>query len=378
MALTLRDVSQLPKIQKFRLMAGEGGMDHVVTSAGIADYEFVPELGIDLSRSFEPDSLVISSLLFAKDDPCLIIRAMETLRSCGAAALAYKPVLFRELPHDALEFATKMGFPVFLIPEDLWFEDIIFEIMDAVRRDDGRHLSENNIRSMIDDTSQMSQDIALRARKGISLKLAAYCASAYIRQNDVDPARALRAFYVSKHLRDKILLAPYDGGIFVITTSKRPDPQSHRLMVEEAVNALAIPSDPATIPMSDIHLAQDFGKIFRESYHTWLAGAASGRRILNYTDSGIYRFLIPLSSEEPLRNFSDSLLDGVDSYEETISSYVRNGGDISATAIDLKVHPNTVRYRLARIKELTGDPDQTDHQLFRDLFIAYSVREINK
>jgi DNA-binding PucR family transcriptional regulator len=137
-------------------------------------------------------------------------------------------------------------------------------------------------------------------------------------------------------------------------------------------------TDPETCPMSDVHQSKDFGSIFRESYHTWLAGAASGRIIRNYTDSDIYRFLIPLSEDPHLLSFSRTILSGLEGYEDTIASYIRNGGDILASSIDLKVHANTVRYRLARIKELTGDPDQTDHQLFRDLFIAYSVREINK
>ncbi|MBQ1471760.1 MAG: helix-turn-helix domain-containing protein, partial [Eubacterium sp.] len=48
------------------------------------------------------------------------------------------------------------------------------------------------------------------------------------------------------------------------------------------------------------------------------------------------------------------------------------GGDI-LTAAALHCHANTVRYRLARMKELLGSPDRTDHELFRDLAVAYMV-----
>jgi hypothetical protein len=39
---------------------------------------------------------------------------------------------------------------------------------------------------------------------------------------------------------------------------------------------------------------------------------------------------------------------------ETISSYFQQGSSIEATARDLFVHPNTVRYRLRQVSELTG------------------------
>ena len=49
----------------------------------------------------------------------------------------------------------------------------------------------------------------------------------------------------------------------------------------------------------------------------------------------------------PLRRAGNALL-------ETAESYLRNGRVIEATARELFVHANTVRYRLARIAELVG------------------------
>lgn len=39
---------------------------------------------------------------------------------------------------------------------------------------------------------------------------------------------------------------------------------------------------------------------------------------------------------------------------QTVASYLERGGALEATARDLYVHPNTVRYRLRRVTELTG------------------------
>src|SRR5699024_8140904 len=50
---------------------------------------------------------------------------------------------------------------------------------------------------------------------------------------------------------------------------------------------------------------------------------------------------------EPLRDAGSPLLD-------TLTTYLEHGTSLEATARLLFVHPNTVRYRLRRISELTG------------------------
>jgi DNA-binding PucR family transcriptional regulator len=50
---------------------------------------------------------------------------------------------------------------------------------------------------------------------------------------------------------------------------------------------------------------------------------------------------------EPLRDGGTALLD-------TVMTYLELGNSLEATARMLFVHPNTVRYRLRRITELTG------------------------
>jgi DNA-binding PucR family transcriptional regulator len=50
---------------------------------------------------------------------------------------------------------------------------------------------------------------------------------------------------------------------------------------------------------------------------------------------------------------------------ETLAAYIRNGFNQADTAIELKLHRNTLAYRRTRIEELTGvDLDNTDERFF--------------
>jgi sugar diacid utilization regulator len=94
-------------------------------------------------------------------------------------------------------------------------------------------------------------------------------------------------------------------------------------------------------------------------------------RILSFDDTGAYRLLLPAMSDDPAeleRFYSDTLAPLV-AYDEqygtelvlTLESFLANDGSMAATYKQLFTHRHTIRYRLERIKELTGlDVNSTD------------------
>ena len=49
---------------------------------------------------------------------------------------------------------------------------------------------------------------------------------------------------------------------------------------------------------------------------------------------------------------------------ETLEVYARNGYSIPDTAEEMQQHPNTIRYRLKKICELTSTEAEVNHALF--------------
>jgi sugar diacid utilization regulator len=91
---------------------------------------------------------------------------------------------------------------------------------------------------------------------------------------------------------------------------------------------------------------------------------AEGRTTLAFEDTGAYRLLLPAMSEDPaeLERFYQETLAPLAAYDEqyetelvkTVETYLDNDGNVAQTAASLFTHRHTVRYRLERVKELTG------------------------
>ena len=149
MAVTINDLLNLDALRDFKLVAGKKGLDRTVTGTEILDFEFMDEGLAYRERALRGSSLVLTSLLFAKDEPELILKAVKKLISQNVQAMAYKPVFFNDLPAEALAYADKMEFPILKFGHDEFFEDIIFSIRSLVERDDILGLTEPLIGEML-------------------------------------------------------------------------------------------------------------------------------------------------------------------------------------------------------------------------------------
>ncbi len=412
MALTVRDIMELPCGQKMTLLAGAGGLDRPVVTVEIADYEFDPDVGYDAAAEMDPDGFIITSFLFAKDDPELILRSVRQMSEIGMACIAFKRIIYEELPAEVIAFAEANNFPIFAMEKDLWFEKITFEIMYAVQFDDRVYLSEEKIDSMLSGSMNRSElDIIL---KGISLKLQRYVAAVYITGgglgNRLDTGRILRSFYSLKGFHSKGLLVPFGNGLFLITTSPQGDHKSHNVIRREAMELLGIEASAAvgmsdastgardastgardasagardtlgmmsgvTAGMSDVHEYTHLDQAFRESWHCCIASAVRGKPFEHFGKTGIYRMLLPALDHDETTAFATSLLQTLASSADlldTAQEYVASGGDVAKTAASIHCHQNTVRYRLNRIRQLTDLQDETDSELYLQLKTAIII-----
>jgi sugar diacid utilization regulator len=95
------------------------------------------------------------------------------------------------------------------------------------------------------------------------------------------------------------------------------------------------------------------------------------RPLLAFDDTGAYRLLLPAMSEDPaeLQRFYAETVEPLVTYDEqyatdllqTVEAFLEADGNVAGTAQRLFTHRHTIRYRLERVRELSGlDVGSTD------------------
>jgi sugar diacid utilization regulator len=108
----------------------------------------------------------------------------------------------------------------------------------------------------------------------------------------------------------------------------------------------------------------DYPVSLRHARHAASLGGDSSAEtgVVCFDDLGVYRLLALNNDPAELDHFIDQWLGVLLRYDATKSSdlvatlatYLRTGGSIAATAEELTIHRSTVKYRLQRMEELTG------------------------
>ena len=394
MALTIKDILQLQSLQGFQLISGHKGLSRYVTSAGILDYETCPDIDYPREAAFEKDSVVLSSLLFANGRPELILPAVEQLYSSGVSGFAYKTVIYSSLPEEVTRFSEEHDFPIFCFGKDTYFENIIFEVMNAVLSDDTNLLTESTIKKMIENDLSKSQVYFLS--KNVSLKFKEYAMGVYIKDSSgdlcADIDRYLKNFYLNRNLNDKALMCKYEDGIFAVLTAHQPRQDSFSLILDNLLIFLNPACDSEfgtfgsksgfTVNCSNIHMPhENLDLCFRESYFTYLASSAESRNFRYYSSIGTYQFLIPQRDTEIMQTYMENIINPLKArpeYFETVHRLVLYGGDTCLTADYFGCHQNTIRYRLGKIKALLHLESETEQDFYAVLAAAMRLYLINE
>jgi sugar diacid utilization regulator len=164
------------------------------------------------------------------------------------------------------------------------------------------------------------------------------------------------------HLGEIVVLAP--GGD---AAAARRAAESVRRELEDGLPdfSLAVAVSRVALDPIDLHRAG------AEALLAANVAEAEGRPLLAFEETGSYRLLLPAMSEDPaeLRRFHEETVGTLVAYDEqyetelvrTLETFLDCDGNVARTAERLFTHRHTIRYRLERVRELSGlDVGSTD------------------
>ncbi|MGB0871856.1 MAG: PucR family transcriptional regulator [Solirubrobacterales bacterium] len=184
---------------------------------------------------------------------------------------------------------------------------------------------------------------------------------------------------VARSLHPRVVTAQVErdgsktGEVFVMIPSAESE------SIEKAARAIR---EELEATLEEFSFTVGFGRITTEPSDLYRAGqeallavnvaeASGSGNLMSFEDTGAYRLLLPALCDDPaeLRGFFAETIEPLVTYDDqyetnlvqTVDTFLAADGNVAGTAQRLFTHRHTIRYRLERVKDLTGlDCSSTD------------------
>ena len=384
MAITILEAMKLPTLKDFELIAGYRGLDREIQRASILDYEYEKSLSDKpIQTYFEKEDFVISSLIYAKDDPSLILESVKGLVSDGVSGLAVKNIYYDVLPEEVIKYANQMDFPIFIFDKKgSYYEDIVTEIYDKNKEKNSISYQEAKIGILLKEDMDKSSVKNMAKDFNISFKenMFSICLKPkkYIDENSLTNIINI----LNRDLGASHVAYRYHGIIFIICTyedshKENKSTEFSRLMIY----SLFLDLNDYYIGISNFHkYIDELNFALKESMYAMRTASIEGENIRYYYEIGVYKLLMPSYSEGYMINFYSDTIGKIKHYDQKYNSellqtatvYVKLGGNIKNTAKSINLHENTVRYRINKIKEIFNTTN-SEFEFYEELALGVYI-----
>lgn len=379
MGITIYDATKLNTFRKFRLISGVSGLGNPIEKVGILDWEFF----IKEEGQFIKGEFVLTSLMFAKDNPDYILESVMELVHCGVSGLAVKNVYYNELPQEVVRYSNENDFPIFIFDNSAYFEDIITEVMDKIRFAGNYELLETKVDILI--KKQLDKVTVKEIAYEINSSFKDTYFVIYIKSKQYTDDNQIIAILEQIKRSGSLSLystaMKYRGGILLIITAEKTDSSELDTKAGILVKSLPIDSNAFYVGVSNTH--RDLSTLnigINESLYAEITSEVTNVSIKKFSDIGLYSVVLPYKDDIWMRSFYEGLTVPIKNYDakyntelfETAVIYFEKDGNIIDTAQALFIHKNTVRYRLDKIKEILD----MDSGFYEQLAIAMKVHNV--
>lgn len=137
MGITVRQVLTLEPLTDAHVLAGYGGLEHIVESVSVMDAP-------DVKNWVKGGEFLMTTAYIFKDNPRALLTLVQELHAKGVAALGIKLKRFiEELPGEVIEAAEQLDFPLIYLPISCSFSEIINPILSSIFNEQSRLITQS-------------------------------------------------------------------------------------------------------------------------------------------------------------------------------------------------------------------------------------------
>lgn len=376
MNITLRETLKLDIFNGFNLITGEKGLGRIVSRIGLLDHEMINPI----KGQFVEGEFALSTLLAAKDDPELILTSVQYLIESGASGLGVKDIYYKELPEEVLFLAEAADFPIFMFDNSVYFEDVITEFkgfIDEIKYEETLSMSLQDIVERdvpiekIVETYKMTVGTYSGSYNGIYIRL---------RENTYEESfLTLKGHQLNKRLTI-LFSSVYKNGLFIIFNHSTQD-AIELILKQEGIGNLDYYYGLGAV----YEAPKNYQSLLNDCLMNCRIADVEAMRSVNSKRRGLYQLIMPYRGLEGFQLYKENHLNPIISYDgvdnmtlfETVIAFVKNEGQVKATAAALNQHSNTIRYRLSKVKTLL-EIEGSEIILYERLSLAVKIHLIEQ
>lgn len=370
--MQIRELISSGSFSDLRLLTGDHGLDTDMKDVVLLEYDSLNKQQEDYYNG----DFIISTLYFAKDHPDLLFETVSRLIKLGASGLAFKSSYYKALPPRVKSLAQEQGFPIFMF-DDLYIEDVILTISDYIRQRQEFSLYEDSLFKILSGTDSYNVEQLLATMNPNRQK---YMNAAYVHAPDMnsewsqDLRQALQLRNTRRFTADFRFLQ-FRRGFFILSNFTEPvSLDTVAANITQLLQNMGCPTDRLCIGISDLHQrSMEFDCVIREAFDALLVAIADNAPVKKYHELMLYQTIFPMLRDKSVRETMRLRFETLNQYDkestssclsQTLFCHAEKGYDIKKTAAILNQHPNTIRYRLKKICDLTATDREAGHALF--------------
>jgi hypothetical protein len=375
--IKIRELIKTEVFSKMRIVGETIWYDNEIDSIGIFEYEAI-ENQYDL---FRKGDFVLTTLMFAKDDPNYAETSLIRLMKQRISAIAIKDIYFKSVSPKVQAYAERHKIQIMFFDE-IPFEDIIVTVSEEIKNKELIKYYEARIDELMNELPENEEVISIVNDINSSFLNGSHCAYA---------VPTIQGPKKQKQLVDSVMqnvrsrknkgansihnsIFRYNKGIFIIHTF---DPNiTKNGYLEELMNSIGL-TNKFNVGIGNIHK-----KKFEIKYGVKEAIISynKNKTLRCFDDLGVDRFILPLSETYWAETYKKKIINPIIEYDkdssykllETAIKFVQYNGELKNTSEALGQHVNTIRYRLNKIRQLMNCPKENS-DFYEQLFIAVKL-----
>lgn len=385
--LTVADVIDMPVMDGYRIAAGESGLANEISTPNVYDNPFKRDDAYnDMYMYYIEKSFIITSFYFGKDDPSYIKMVFEYFFSANVSAVCITNEYIDDISDDLKKVCDKNKLPVIFINVSTPYTAIISSIIEWERSFATSSLITNMLNNLVSSKVSESQKLEIIQELNLNLWDTVIAFYAIDAGSSFDEEASIKRYIrISNDIKTSIsgFAAEYRNGLLYVASLKNTSPLHIQNLIDSCTARIRHVLPDSIIGVSEPLHKQALGKAVSQAFMSVYSGDAASDNIIHYKSLGLTRLIVAIQDSPALDEFYQETVAPIEAYDreknaalfDTMVCFMANRMDFSATADSMYVHPNTIRYRLSRMREIMNF-GHSEMDFYETLSFIYKIYRI--